>query len=89
MARCPDSLGRKGVLPAELGGGLELAVARGSSVATEGKPEEVDDAAASDSTVHTYRYPRAQSCNEDSPAKTRSAKCTLKCVGEECGCTHV
>lgn len=81
--------GGKGCGPSELRGGVELAVTLGDRVAMAGKPEEVDDAATSNSPIRTYRYSRAQSCNEDSPAKTQSAKCTLKCVGEECRCTHV
>lgn len=59
----------------------------GSGVAVEGRPEEVDDVAASNSTIHIYRYLSTQNCNEDPPAKTWSAECTLKCVNAECGCT--
>lgn len=35
-------------------------------------------------TIHTSRHSSAQSCNEDSPTKTQSAKCILKCVSAEC-----
>lgn len=35
----------------------------GSGVAVEGRSEEVDDIAASKSTIYTYRYSSIQICN--------------------------